>query len=234
VPTLEPVSIRQGGLLTRLEIMVNLVADRRGLALDSQGRLARAEVRLLTEALELQRSRGTPERDLAAVELLRCLAQAVGLLRDRGQRIEVTSLRHPWERLHRDLRSGLTYAAWCHRVPWVELLHDAPEAELRTLREARAKVLRLLFGLPPGIDVKVPALARAVRERIGLPDAPWLVHTITAVFLDPLVALGAAEVVPPPPATPDRVRFAATARTIVGSALIAAGEEVPSVGISMS
>jgi hypothetical protein len=97
VPTLEPVSIRQGGLLTRLEIMVNLVADRRGLALDPHGRLARAEVRLLTEALELERSRGTPERDVAAVELLRGLAQAVGLLRDRGERIEVTALRHPWE-----------------------------------------------------------------------------------------------------------------------------------------
>jgi hypothetical protein len=231
VPTLEPVSIQQGGLLTRLDILVNLVADRRGLALDSRGRLARAEVRLLTEALELNRSRAAPERDLAAVELLRGLAEAIGLLRDRGDRVEATGLRHPWARLGPDLRAGLAYAAWCHRVPWVEMLHDAPEPEVRTLRDARAKVLRLLFEQPSGVDVEVSALAVAVRERVGLPDAVWLLHTITAVFLDPLVALAAAEVVPPPPATPTRVRFAASARTVVGSALIAAGEEVSNPGV---
>jgi hypothetical protein len=234
VPTLEPVSIEQGGLLTRLDLLVTLVADRRGLALDSRGRLARAEGRLLTEALELNRSRGAPGRDLAAVELLRALAEAIGLLRDRGDRVEATSLRHPWERLDPDLRAGLAYAAWCHRVPWVEMLNDPPEPEVRTLRDARAKVLRLMFELPSGSDVRVSALAAAVRRRVGLPDAVWLVHTIAAVFLDPLVALAAAEVVPPPPATPAHVRFAASARTVIGSALIAAGEEVPSLGVPAS
>jgi hypothetical protein len=233
VPTLEPVSITQGGLLTRLDILVNLVADRRGLALDPQGRLARAEVRLLTEALELDRSRGAPERDLAAVELLRGLAEAIGLVRDRGDRVEATTLRHPWARLDPDLRAGLAYAAWCHRVPWVEMLHDAPEPHVRTLRDARSTVLRLLFELPSGVDVEVSTVTAAVRHRVDLPEAAWLVNTITAVFLDPLVALGAAEVVPPPPASPDRVRFAASARTVVGSALIAAGEQVPHLGVPM-
>jgi hypothetical protein len=229
MPTPEPVSITQSGLLTRLDILVNLVADRRGLALDPHGRLARAEVRLLTEALELDRSRAAPERDVAAVELLRGLAEAIGLLRDRGDRIEATTLRHPWARLDPDLRAGLAYAAWCHRVPWVELLRDAPEPQARRLRDARAKVLRLLFELPWGVDVQVSTLAAAVRDHVDLPEAVWLVHTITAVFLDPLVALGAAEVVPPPPATPGHVRFTASARTVVGSALIAAGEELPHV-----
>src|SRR6266545_3283194 len=118
LPTLEPISISYGGLLTRLDILVNLVADRRGLALDLQGRLAAAEVRLLAEALELDRSPGPVPRDLAAVELLRGLAEAIGLLRDRGDRVEATTLRHPWAQLDVDLRAGLVYAAWCHRVPW--------------------------------------------------------------------------------------------------------------------
>ncbi len=150
LPTLEPVSISYGGLLTRLDILVNLVADRRGLALDLQGRLAAAEARLLAEALELDRRPGPAPRDLAAVELLRGLAEAVGLLRDRGDRIEATTLRHPWAQLDADLRAGLVYAAWCHRVPWAEMLRDAPEPHVRTLRDARSSVLRLLFELPAG------------------------------------------------------------------------------------
>src|SRR6266702_1651336 len=58
LPTLEPISISYGGLLTRLDILVTLVADRRGLALDLHGRLSAAEARLLTEALELDRQPG--------------------------------------------------------------------------------------------------------------------------------------------------------------------------------
>jgi len=227
LPTIEPTSISYGGLLTRLEILVNLVADRRGLALDPYGRLARAEQRLLAQVLDLDQTPGPPCRDLAAVELLRGLAEAVGLLRDRGARVEATTLRHPWAQLDPKLRAGLVYAAWCHRVPWAEMLLDAPERQVRTLRDARSSVLRLLFDLPAGVDLHLAGFAVTVAGRIGLPEEPWLTQAITAVFLDPLVALGAAELAPPHPAPPGRCRLGATARAIVGSALIAAGEPIP-------
>jgi hypothetical protein len=216
-----------GGLLTRLEILVNLVADRRGLALDPYGRLAGAEQRLLAKVLDLDQAPGPPARDFAAVELLRGLAEAVGLLRDRGARVEATTLRHPWGQLDPDLRAGLVYAAWCHRVPWADLLLDAPEREVRTLRDARSRVLWLLFDLPAGLDLHLAGFASTVAARIGLPDEPWLTQAVTAVFLDPLVALGAAQLAPPHPFPPGRCRLGPSARTIVGSALIAAGESIP-------
>lgn len=223
-----------GGLLTRLEILVNLVADRRGLALDPYGRLAGAEQRLLAKVLELDQAPGPPARDFAAVELLRGLAEAVGLLRDRGARVEATTLRHPWVQLDPDLRAGLVYAAWCHRVPWADLLLDAPEREVRTLRDARSRVLWLLFDLPAGLDLHLAGFASTVAGRIGLPDEPWLTQAVTAVFLDPLVALGAAQLAPPHPSPPGRCRLGPAARTIVGSALIAAGESIPREGAPMN
>jgi hypothetical protein len=234
LPTLEPISASYGGLLTRLDILVNLVADRRGLALDLHGRLAAAEARLLAEALELDRRSGAGQRDVAAVELLRGLAEAVGLLRDRGDRVEATTLRHPWAQLDPDLRAGLVYAAWCHRVPWAEMLLDVPEPHVRTLREARSRVLRLLFELPAGVDVHLAGFATTVANRLGLPDEAWVVHAVAAVFVDPLVALGAAHVAPPHPAPPGRCRLGPSARTIIGSALIAAGEDVPREGAPMN
>jgi hypothetical protein len=42
------------------------------------------------------------ERD--AVELLRCVAEGVGLLRARGDRLEATSLRNAWSRIDEGLR----------------------------------------------------------------------------------------------------------------------------------
>ena len=250
MPTATSVPPTHGGLLARLDILVNLVADRRGLALDPSGRMAAAEARLVAEALELvpapgpggpgsrdpgrQDPGGSPgPRDLAAVELLRALAEAIGLVRDRGDRIEATSLRHPWAQLDPDLRAGLVYAAWCHRVPWAEMLHDGPGPAVRALRDGRPGVLRLLFGLPAGVDVHVPGLVAGVAERLGLPDEEWLVRAVAAVFLDPLVALGAAHVEPPPPEVPARARFGARAQTVIGSALIAAGEDVPLKGAPM-
>jgi hypothetical protein len=234
LPTLDPISVSYGGLLTRLDILVNLVADRRGLALDLQGRLAAAEARLLTEALELDRLPGPAPRDVAAVELLRGLAEAVGLLRDRGDRIEATTLRHPWAQLDPDLRAGLVYAAWCHRVPWAEMLGDAPEPHVRTLREARSRVLRLLFELPAGVDVQLAGFVSTVADRVGLPREAWLAPAVAAVFLDPLVALGAANLAPPHPAPPGRCRLGPSARTIIGSALIAAGEAIPRGGAPLN
>ena len=231
MPTLEPISTPfGGGLLTRLDIFVNLVADRRGLALDRKGRLAAAETRRLAEALGLD---GSPGRDSAA-ELLHGLAEAIGLVRNHAGRVEATSLRHPWAQLDPDLRAGLAYAAWCHQVPWAEMLGDVPEPHAHTLRDARAGVLRLLFELPAGVDVHLAGFAGTVAARVGLPQEPWLIQAVAAVFLDPLVALGVAHVAPPHPAPPGRCRLGPMARTIIGSALIAAGEDVPRDGAPMN
>ena len=232
--TLKPISTAYGGLLARLDILVNLVADRRGLALDHEGRLAGGEARLVADALELDGSPGPLTRDLAAVELLRGLAEAIGLLRDRGDRVETTTLCHPWAQLDLELRAGLVYAAWCHRVPWVEMLHDGPRPAVRALRDARATVLRLLFDLPIGVEVHLPGFVATVADRVRLPDEEWLIRAIAAVFLDPLVALGAAHIDPPPPRTPTLARFDARAQTVIGSALIAAGEDVPLKGAPMN
>jgi hypothetical protein len=106
-------------LLARLDALVALVADRHGLALLPDGRLAAAEARVAARATGLAgstggRGRTVVERD--AVELLRCVAEGVGLLRARGDRLEATSLRHAWTQIDESLRAGLTYAAWCQQV----------------------------------------------------------------------------------------------------------------------
>jgi hypothetical protein len=115
------------GLLARMDALVALVADRHGLALLPDGRLAAAEARVAVRATGLAaagaarpaarpagRGRAVVERD--AVELLRCVAEGVGLLRTRGDRLEATSLRHAWTQIDQSLRAGLTYAAWCQQV----------------------------------------------------------------------------------------------------------------------
>jgi hypothetical protein len=115
------------GLLARLDALVELVADRHGLALLPDGRLAAAEAGVAARAAGLAastsagraarpggRGRAVVERD--AVELLRCVAEGVGLLRVRGDRLEATSLRHAWTQIDVSLRAGLTYAAWCQQV----------------------------------------------------------------------------------------------------------------------
>jgi hypothetical protein len=105
------------GLLARLDALVALVADRHGLALLPDGRLAAAEARAAARATGLAgraRGRAVVERD--AVELLRCVAEGVGLLRVRGDRLEATSLRHAWTQIDQSLRAGLTYAAWCQQA----------------------------------------------------------------------------------------------------------------------
>jgi hypothetical protein len=101
------------GLLARMDALVALVADRHGLALLPDGRLAAAEARVAARAAGLARGRAPVERD--AVELLRCVAEGVGLLRARGDRLEATSLRHAWTQIDESLRAGLTYAAWCQQ-----------------------------------------------------------------------------------------------------------------------
>ena len=116
------------GLLARLDALVELAADRHGLALLPGGRLAAAEARVAARAAGLTpTTRGTSttrgptaagsalaQRD--AVELLRAVGEGVGLLRVRGDRLEATSLRHAWAQIDPVLRAGLVYAAWCQQV----------------------------------------------------------------------------------------------------------------------
>jgi len=98
------VSSQDRGLLARLDTLVELVADRHGLALLPDSRLAAAEARVAAQAAELAAPRGNRSRRLApappqreAVDLLR--AEGVGLLRVRGDRLEATSLRHAWAQI---------------------------------------------------------------------------------------------------------------------------------------
>jgi hypothetical protein len=109
------------GLLARLDALVEVVADRHGLALAPGGRLAGAEARMAARAAGIAAPRGPTARGPVAtqrdaVELLRAVAEGVGLLRVRGDRLEATSLRHAWAQIDPGLRAGLVYAAWCQQV----------------------------------------------------------------------------------------------------------------------
>jgi hypothetical protein len=153
------------------------------------------------------------------------LAQAVGLLRVRGSRVEATPLCASWRRLEDGLRAGLVYAAWCHRVPWAVVL--GPGAAVDRLERDRLWVLRLLVGLPALVEVDVGGLTATIAERLRLGAADRVAAALAAAFLDPLVALGVADLDPPPPQLPRTLRLTAGAQTVIGSALVAAGEEMP-------
>jgi hypothetical protein len=217
------------GLLARLDALVELVADRHGLALLPGGRLAAAEARIAARATGLAAPRGptaggpgVTQRE--AVELLRAVAEGVGLLRVRGDRLEATSLRNAWSQIDQSLRAGLTYAAWCHRVPWPLFLRGGPGVE--ALVAGRLWVLRLLLGLPAGVDVGLTGLVETVANGLELDLSDWLDRAVVAAFLDPLVALGVADFRPPPPHPGASLRLGPRAATVIGSALVAAGEEV--------
>ena len=218
-----------GGLLACLDALVDLAADRHGLALLPDGRLAAAEARAAARAA----GPGPPDlgrpavvADLDALELLRVLAEAVGLLRVRGDRLEATALRPAWAKVDPGLRAGLIYAAWCHRVHWPALVRGGePVASL--LAAGRGPVLRVLFALPPGVNVGLAELAATVAGRLGVQPDDRLDATLATAFLEPLAALGVAELDPAPPRPPARLRLGPRAATVIGSALVAAGEDVP-------
>jgi hypothetical protein len=217
------------GLLARLDALVTLVADRHGLALLPGGRLAAAEARVAARATGLTAPRGPTTRGSVvtqrdAVELLRAVAEGVGLLRVRGDRLEATSLRNAWAQIDQGLRAGLVFAAWCHRVPWPLFLRGGPGVE--ALAAGRLWVLRLLLGLPAGVDVGLPGLVETVANGLELDLSDWLPRAVAAAFLDPLVALGVADLHPPPPHPAASLRLGPRASTVIGSALVAAGEEV--------
>src|SRR4029450_1526332 len=102
-----------------------------GLALLPDGRLAAGEARVAARAAGLTTPRGPGgpapgATQRAAGELARGVAEGVGLLRVRSDRLEATSLRHAWAQIDPGLRAGLVYAAWCHRVPWPGFLREPP------------------------------------------------------------------------------------------------------------
>jgi hypothetical protein len=217
------------GLLARLDNLVELAAGRHGLALLPGGRLAAAEARVAARAAGIGSTAGPMTRGSAlaqrdAVELLRAVAEGVGLLRVRGDRLEATSLRHAWSQIDPGLRAGLVYAAWCHRVPWPVFLKGGPGVE--ALVSGRLWLLRLLLGLPAGVDVGLQGLVETVANGLELDLDDWLPRAVAAAFLDPLVALGVADIHPPPPHPGASLRLGPRAATVIGSALVAAGEEV--------
>jgi hypothetical protein len=110
-------------------------------------------------------------------------------------------------------------------VPWPAFLHGG--AGVEALVGGRLWVLRLLFGLPAGVEVGVPGLTATVAGGLGLEGGDWLDRAVAAAFLDPLVALGVATLDPPPPNPAASLRLLPRASTVIGSALVAAGEEVP-------
>jgi hypothetical protein len=141
------------GLLARLDALVALVADRHGLALLPDGRLAAAEARVAVQAAGLAapagagpvarpggRGRAAVERD--AVELLRAVAEGVGLLRVRGDRLEPTSLRNAWTQIDESLRAGLTFAACCHGVHWSDCGPGRFSMMLRSLDRSNGLVVK--------------------------------------------------------------------------------------------
>jgi hypothetical protein len=74
----------QGHLLTRLEVLVSLAVDHGGLALDRQSQLVTADAQLVADALALGDAPQPTPRELAAIELLRGLADHRGCAKATG------------------------------------------------------------------------------------------------------------------------------------------------------
>jgi hypothetical protein len=123
-----------------------------------------------------------------------------------------------------DGRHHQNVRCWCHRVPWPVFLRGGPGIEV--LVGGRLWVLRLLLGLPAGVDVGLQGLVETVANGLELELDDWLPRALAAALLDPLVALGVADIRPPPPHPGASLRLGPRASTVIGSALVAAGEEV--------
>jgi hypothetical protein len=81
-------------------------------------------------------------------------------------------------------------------VPWPVFLHGGPGIE--ALVGGRLWVLRLLLGLPAGVEVGLQGLVETVANGLELDLDDWLPRALAAAFLDPLVALGVADIRPRP------------------------------------
>jgi hypothetical protein len=157
------------GLLDRIDALVALVADRHGLALLPDGRLAAAEARVVVRATGLAPPGGSGVRastvtQREAVELLRAVAEGVGLLRVRGDRLEATSLRNAWSRIDETLRAGLVYAAWCQQVTLTGLTPSS-RGRGRSLGRGWCHPGRQgPGGFPPAVQPLVEAGEAAIRQ----------------------------------------------------------------------
>ncbi|MFL5879573.1 MAG: hypothetical protein ACJ782_05660 [Actinomycetota bacterium] len=219
------------GLLARLDALVELAADRHGLALAAGGRLAAAEARAagLTCTTRGPTPRGPTARGSAlalrdAVELLRAVGEGVGLLRVRGDRLEATSLRHAWAQID----PGPAGRPGLRRLVPPGAVAGVPARRPR----GRGPGRRAAVGpAPPArparrVDVGLQGLVETVANGLELDLDDWLPRALAAAFLDPLVALGVADIHPPPPHPGASLRLGPRASTVIGSALVAAGEEV--------
>ena len=108
-------------------------------------------------------------------------------------------------------------------MPWSAFLHGPG---LEVVVGGRLWVLRLLLGLPAGVDVGLQGLVETVANGLELDLDEWLPRALAAAFLDPLVALGVADLRPPPPHPGASLWLGPRATTVIGSALVAAGEEI--------
>ena len=108
-------------------------------------------------------------------------------------------------------------------MPWSAFLQGPG---LEVVVGGRLWVLRLLLGLPAGVEIGLQGLAETVANGLELDLDAWLHRAVAAAFLDPLVALGVADIRPPPPHPGSAVCLGPRAATVIGSALVAAGEEV--------
>jgi hypothetical protein len=68
-------------------------------------------------------------------------------------------------------------------------------------------------GLPAGVDVGLPGLVETVANGLELEPGDWLGRALAAAFLDTLVALGVAELQPPPPHPASSLRLGMRAST---------------------
>ena len=81
-------------------------------------------------------------------------------------------------------------------MPWPVFLHGGPGVEV--LVGGRLWVLRLLLGLPAGVEVGLQGLVETVASGLELDLDDWLPRAVAAAILDPQVALGVADIRPPP------------------------------------
>jgi hypothetical protein len=68
-------------------------------------------------------------------------------------------------------------------VPWPVFLRGGPGVEV--LVGGRLWVLRLLLGLPAGVDVGLQGLVETVANGLELDLDDWLPRALAAAFLDP-------------------------------------------------
>jgi hypothetical protein len=181
-PVSSPDRTHDRGLLARLDTLVELAADRHGLALLPDGRLAAAEARMAARAAGIGQPRGPTARapgvtQRDAVELLRAVAEGVGLLRARGDRLEATSLRHAWAQIDEGLRAGLVYAAWCYRVPWPAVIRAGPSrGPGRRPPMGAGSAARPARRVQVGLSSRVKSAGHGSSRPCQLPDAGTRQH----------------------------------------------------------